>query len=198
MKNHGFTLLELLIAMAISTAALTLVTYFTLDVSNFGTTLNSRLESERELELTLRTMISEVRSMGPGENGAYDIATANSTTFTFYSDTDGDGQFEQVRYFLNGTTLQKGVIVPVGVNPPTYPAGNEVISDVVHSMVAGPVFAYYAEGLPSEIGALASPVDVANIRLITVTGTVDQDTTLPPGPTTLSANITIRNLRGDI
>jgi prepilin-type N-terminal cleavage/methylation domain-containing protein len=195
--NKGFTLIELLIAVAITSMALGFVTYFAVDVSNFGLDINNRLENERELEMTFRTMISEIRSMGPAANGAYDIATANATAFQFYTDTDGDGQFEQVRYFLTGTTLQKGITKPVG-SPATYPAGNETITDVVHHIVPGAIFTYYPTGFPSETGPLASPVDISKIRLITITGTTDVDTTKPPAPTTLSITVTIRNLRGDI
>ena len=198
MKHSGFTLIELLIAMAITALTIGFVSYFTIDVSSSSTSINIRLETQRELEMTLRTMLSEIRSMGPSANGSYDIALADATNFEFYSDIDGDGQFEQIRYFLNGTTLEKGVTKPVAGTPPTYPVANEVISDVVHYVVPGAIFAYYAEGLPSEIGALPSPVDVSKIRMVSVSGTVDEDTAHPPGPVTISINATIRNLRGEI
>ncbi len=197
MKTSGFTLIEVLVAISITSLVLVFVTYFALDISNLGVDLGNRLENERELEFTLRVMISEIRSMGPAANGAYPIAVANTTTFQFYSDIDGDGTFEQVRYFLNGTTFQKGVTHPVG-SPATYPAADEVITDMVHYMVPGTIFTYYKEGLPSEIGPLPSPIDVANIRMLTVSGTTDRDPSTPPSPVTLSISVTIRNLRGEI
>jgi len=196
--NRGFTLIEILIAMAITATSLVFVTYFTVDISNFGTDLSNRLSAEFELQLTLRAMISEIRSMGPGGNGAYPIATATTTTFTFYSDIDGDGAFEQVRYFLDGTILKKGVTDPTATEPVLYPPANEVISEVVHYMIPGTVFTYYPEGLPDEMSPLASPVDVSKVRLVKITGVVDKDTTLPPLSTTLSLTVTIRNLRGEI
>lgn len=194
----GFTLIEIIVAMAIITLSLVFVTYFTVDLSNFGTDLSNRLEAEFELQITLRSMISEIRSMGPGDNGAYPIATATGTTFTFYSDIDGDGDFEQVRYFSDGTVLKKGITDPTDTEPVLYPSANEVISEAVHHLVSGTIFSYYDEGLPSEMTPLASPVDVARVRLIQITGTVDKDTILPPLPTTLSLTVTIRNLRGEI
>ncbi|MCC6934118.1 MAG: type II secretion system protein [Candidatus Yanofskybacteria bacterium] len=197
-RTSGFTLIELLIGIALTTLALGFVTLFTLDISGFGTDLNTRLETERELDMTLRAMISEIRSMGPGENGAYPVATATGTTLTFFSDIDNDGSFEQVRYFLDGTTLKKGITEATGTEPAQYPPANEVTSEVVHWLVPGTIFTYYAAGLPSEIGPLPSPTDVAKIRLITITGTTDQDPTKPPLPSTLSITVTIRNLRGDI
>lgn len=198
MNNRGFTLIEIIIAMGLTAMTAIFVTYFMLDVTGFGTDLTNRLQTEFELQVTLRTMISEIRSMGPGGNGAYSVATASTTTFSFYSDIDGDGTFELVRYYLDGTILKKGIIHPTVTEPVTYPPANELVSEVVHYMVPGTIFTYYPEGFPDEMAALAAPVDVAKVRLIKISGTVDKDTTLPPVPTTLSISVTIRNLRGEI
>ena len=172
--------------MAIVSLAATLVAYFTIDISNFGVNLNDRLEVGRELEMTLRTMVSEIRSMGPADNGAYDIANATATSFTFFTDEDGDGRFEQIRYFLDGTTLKKGVTHSNGT-PAVYPLADEVISEAVHYIVPGAaIFTYYPEGNPASTASLSSPVDVSKIRLVVVRGTVDKDTAKAPLPTTLS------------
>jgi prepilin-type N-terminal cleavage/methylation domain-containing protein len=197
-RQRGMTLLELLIAMAISVMTIALVTYFAVDISNFGVTLNQRLDVERELELTLRTMLSEIRSSGPGDNGAYDIVTATPMTFTFYSDIDGDGKFEQVRYFLNGTTLEKGVTKSSGSNPIVYLSSDEIVTDVVHYMRNSTIFQYYAEGYAPETGPIASPIDVSAVHMVQITGTVDEDPTREPLPVTLFVYATIRNLRGEI
>ena len=198
MRSRGITLIELLVALAIVTGVITVVTSFGLDISGFGTDLNARLEGERELEATLRTMLTEVRSMGPGANGAYPIAIATDTEFSFFSDITGDGRFEQVRYFLDGTVLKKGVIEPTDSQPADYPPGDETITEVAHYLVPGAVFAYYPEGYAPETGPLPSPVIVNDIRMVSVTGTTDVDPLAPPLPATLSIDITIRNLRGEI
>lgn len=197
--QRGMTLIELLIAVAITAGALAVVTFFAIDLSNFGINLGDRLENERELELTLRTMTSELRSMGPGGNGAYPIAQASSSSFTFFSDIDADGAFEQVRYFSNGTTLQKGVTEPTSTTPVTYPPSDEIIRDVVHNITnANSIFTYYPEGYAPETGSLAVPINVALIRMLKITGTTDRDQTRPPAPSTLSIMVTIRNIRGEI
>jgi prepilin-type N-terminal cleavage/methylation domain-containing protein len=197
-SQSGFTLIEILVAVSISAMAIGVVTYFTLDLSAFGVDLGNRLEGTREVELTLRTMLSEIRSMGPGANGAYPIATATSTTFAFYSNIDSDSGFEHVRYFLEGGVIKKGVIEPVGNNPPTYPPANEVIREMAHYITSTGLFLYYAEGYPDEIGALASPVNIPNIRMVKITASTDKDASRPPLPLTLSITATIRNLRGEI
>lgn len=195
----GFTLIEILIATAIMTIVLGVVLSFTSDVASFGIDLGDRIEVERQLELTLRVMVTELRSMGPGENGAYPIALAGSDTLTFYTDVDNDQTFEQVRYFLDGTTFRKGVIEPTGGDQPTYPVASESVADVVHFMVPGQtVFTYFAEGYPNETGPLPEPTDPSLVRLVRVSGTTDKDTNVDPLPFTLSISATIRNLRGEI
>lgn len=196
--RNGFTLLELIIAMGIGTGAMVIVTLFALNLANFGLFLGDRLETERELEQTLRTFITEVRSMEPGENGAYPIADADHELFTFFSDIDTDGDAEQVRYFLSGTTLLKGTTEPSG-SPVIYNPLDEVVRDVVHYVVPGAdIFTYWDQGWIGETASLSTPVNPSFIRFIRLRATVDRDPTTPPGPSTQFIHATIRNLRGEI
>ena len=198
-SQSGFTLLEILIASGISIMAIAIVSTLALDVTGFGTSLGGRLEQEMELEPVLRQMVTEIRSMGPADNGAYPVAQAEAQTLTFYTDVDNDGKLERVRYFLDGTTLKRGVIAPTNTLPVTYPPANETVTEVVHYLVPGStIFTYYPEGYPPSLTPMPAPVEISKIRLITVTGTIDRDVNAEPGPTTLSISATIRNLRGDI
>jgi prepilin-type N-terminal cleavage/methylation domain-containing protein len=194
----GFTLIEVLIAMAIATIGITVVTYFTLDISRFGIDLGNRLETERESELLLRTILTEIRSMGPAANGAYPIATATGTSFTFYTDVDADNVLEQVRYFIDGMTLKRGVTEPSGI-PAQYPPASETIRESVHYLVAGTtVFSFYPEGDPTVTGPLSAPVNIADIRMVGISLTTDKDPAGPPLPITVAIMAMIRNLRGEI
>jgi len=196
--RQGLTLLELLISMGIAAGIMVLVTLFALDISNFGLFLGDRLETERELEQTLRTFITEVRSMEPGEDGAYAVANAQDETFTFFSDIDADGAVEQVRYFLSGTTLLKG-ITDAGGSPLSYDPTDEQVLDVVHYVVPGAaLFTYWDQGWIGEIASLSAPVDPSRVRFVRMAATVDRDPKALPGPSTQSIDVTIRNLRGEI
>ena len=196
--QRGFTLIEIVLAATISFIAIAVVSLMASDLAGFGTSLGSRLQQQRELEQFLRTIASELRSIGPAENGAYPIAQAQSQTLTFYGDIDDDGTFERVRYFLDGTTLKKGIIEPTADLPAQYPPASEAVTEIVHLMVPGTVFSYFAEGYPPEMSPLAAPVNIADIRLITASGTVDADPNVLPEPVTLNVSATIRNLRGEI
>jgi hypothetical protein len=54
----------------------------------------------------IETMVKEIRMAKEGENGAYPIEYAGDKEFIFYSDIDGDGRVERVRYFLAQTNSQ--------------------------------------------------------------------------------------------
>ncbi len=53
-------------------------------------------EARRGIEI----MVKEIRKAREGENGAYPIEYAGDKELIFYSDIDGDGKTERVRYFL--------------------------------------------------------------------------------------------------
>jgi len=53
-------------------------------------------EARRGIEI----MTKEIRGAIEGENGSYPIEYAGDKEFIFYSDIDGDGRIERVRYFL--------------------------------------------------------------------------------------------------
>jgi len=53
-------------------------------------------QAKRGVEL----MVKEIRNAREGENGTYPIEKAGDKEFIFYSDVDGDGKTERVRYFL--------------------------------------------------------------------------------------------------
>ena len=196
--RQGLTLIELLIAISISTGLILIITLFAIDITNFGLYLGDRLETERELEQMIREFVVEVRSMTTAENGSYPIAAADASSFTYFSDIDADGTIEQIRYFLNGTTLQRGLTEPSGT-PPVYDPADETVRDIVKYIVPGAdLFTYWPEGWIGETASLSSPINLSDIRLVRFKATVDKDPAVLPAGSTQSVHTTIRNLRGDI
>src|SRR3989344_8127549 len=61
--SAGFTLIEIIIAMAIFSGIVFVVSSFGLDVYDFGIFLGENLTAQQELQLTLRSMVSEMRAM---------------------------------------------------------------------------------------------------------------------------------------
>lgn len=194
--QNGFTLLEILIAISIVAVFLGVVVYFGFDITGFNSFITENIISQNELQLTLNSLVTEIRSMGPSSIGGYPLETATSSSLIFYSDIDQDGLFERVRYFLTGATLMKGVIKPAG-SPLAYNLTDEKTTEAVHYVISDPssIFKYY--GFESVVGdpPLSFPINPALVRSIRAELTTDRDIQSQPGAVTFSVFATIRNLR---
>ncbi len=193
MKN-GFTLIEILIAIAIFSGIVFVISSFGLDVYDFGIFLGENLTAQQELQLTLRSMVSEMRAMTQSVGGAYPIESASQNSIVFYSDSDGDGFTERIRYFLDGNILKRGIIKPTG-NPLSY-SGTEDIREAVHNIYlsAGNIFGYYDVGYNGTQSELSFPVNIPLVRLIKAKLTVDPNPADPSSRVNFSAEVNIRNL----
>lgn len=196
-KISGFTLMEILISIAILTGITLFISYFSLDVSNFAGFFSESIATQQEIQQTLKILKTEVRSMGSANNGSYAVESASANSFIFFSDFDGDGLFERIRYYLEDNTLKKGVIKPTG-NPLVYLTSDEKVSESVHYIIPNPppIFTYYPKDSDINGTALTAPIDPALVRLIKVNLTADENPQKPPGPANISIFISIRNLRG--
>ncbi len=199
-KKNGFTLVETLVSLSIFILIMMVVSTFAVNIFSFNRIAFTGFSGEDEARKIIRPMAGEIRSLSPSSIGAYPIETVTASTFTFYADTNNDGLKERVRYFTSGNILKKGVITPTG-NPLTYNAGNEVITDVVHGVLnPSSVFSYYDSNYDGTAGyaALTNPVDPSLVRLIKVTVTVDSNGSIAPGPTTISTQVSPRNLKSNL
>lgn len=195
--NKGFTILEVLISIAIFTAILGIVLSLGFNISDYNTFLSENMYSQNEVELTLSAMAPEIRSMGPSNTGAFSLELAAPTSLTFYSDIDQDGLFERVRYFMSGTTLMKGIVKPSG-SPLSYNLAAERTTESVHGVILGNpavIFSYYAKKMTDNDPAMAQPVNPSLIKSIRVQVTADSNGQPEPGPVMFVTFTTIRNLQ---
>ncbi|MBI2065410.1 MAG: prepilin-type N-terminal cleavage/methylation domain-containing protein [Candidatus Yanofskybacteria bacterium] len=198
-KNSGFTLIEIIIAISILSGIIFVVSMFGLDIFDLQIFLGDIFVVQQEITATLTEMGIEVRAMGPSANGSYPVESASTTSFVYYSDMDGDGSFERIRYFVVGNVLRKGVIKPVG-NPATYPLADEVTRDVVRDLILPPVadqplFSYHDGNYTGTQEPMSEPVDINRIRLIKVVITADKTPQDNLGRFDYSSLMLIRNLR---
>lgn len=193
--QRGFTLMELVITMGITTLMAAFFVMLARDTTDSTLRFSSQLITQQAIEQTLQLIVPEIRSIAQGIDGAYPVSTATTSTFAFYSDIDVDGKFDKVRYFMSSSsTLSKGVIKPVGS---TYPTSSEQIVDLVAGIVPGTaIFAYYdSSATSSASSALPLPVDVLRVKTVKVTIIADQGTPGHPSLVGSETSATIRNLR---
>ena len=190
-------MIELLFGISIFVLVMGALTFFARNIWVYNSYVSVGLNDVNNGRSALKTMVAEIRTASTADTGAYVIALATSASFTFYSDIDNDGLKEKVRYFVNGSTLQKGVIKPTGI-PLTYNAANEKITILIPYVTNASIFDYYDKNYDGTGAALTSPVNIALIRLVKITVNIDKDPNQAPVTTVLSTQVSIRNLKDNL
>lgn len=194
-RSHigGYTLVEMIIVIGITLSVMLVVmnsvlTFYRLNTNTFEQTVQVD-QARRGVEYLVR----DVREAAYADDGAFPIIATGTTSVSFYSDTDRDASAERIRYFLDGTTLKKGVTNAVG-SPPAY-TDTEQISTVAEYIRNAqqniPVFRFY-NASSTEVAAGAT---TSAVRFITVDLVVNVDVNRLPGQFTLHSSAMIRNLK---
>jgi hypothetical protein len=172
---------------------------FAVDVFGLNSFTTGSLTVSQDARNLLRIMTREIRAAAPSENGAFPLVAVSSSTISFYSDVDGTGQRDLVRYYLSSTTLIKGVIAPTG-SPLSYVAGNEqtsiVMSDVRNGTTS--IFTYYDNTYAGTSSPLSYPVAIQSVRLVRIDLTLDANADRSPDKKTFTTQVSIRNLKDNL
>ncbi|MBY0110883.1 type II secretion system GspH family protein [Patescibacteria group bacterium] len=189
---RGFTLTETLVVIAIvSTAGLALTTalvdFYRQNAYLFEST--SALENSRR---ALSTSVENLREATYGEDGAYPLIAAATSSVTFHADIDADNSVERVRFFISNGTFYRTTTNPGG-NPPSYTGQTAATSTViayVRNATSTPFFRYF-----DATGAeLATPIDIGSVTQVLVRVDIDLNPNRAPEIFTLSGRATLRNV----
>lgn len=143
----------------------------------------------------LTVTIENLREASYGEDGSYPIASAATSTITFYADVDQDGPVERIRVYLNNGTMYRGVTNAAG-NPRTYAGQTESVQTVigfVRNSTSTPLFIYRDENGTQ----LTAPIDISRVAQVTMDIRVDLNPQRAPNVYNLSGSATLRNLIED-
>lgn len=198
--QNGFTLAELVIVIGISSIILMTMFNFGAEIFSFNARSSSNLTAQNDARRVLKVMIKELRSTSPSSAGAYPLAAVGTSSITFFSNVDSDVQKEQVRYFLQGTTLRRGVINPSG-NPITYNSGSEVVTTLipnVRNATSTSIFSYFTGSFTGTSTALVQPVSPTAVRFVHIYVTLDPDPIKSTGPLEVESQVTLRNLKDNL
>lgn len=169
--STGFTLVEILVVLGILSIIAWSFWQFGADIFIKNYFFQASFSAEQETKATMKKIIRELRSAGQAITGDYVISQASATELIFFSDVDGDGLRERLRYFVDGQTLKRSVTSPSG-QPYSYNPTTEKIYTAVRYLVTDnqPVFIYYDGSFDnaSSTQALAEPIDIAKIRLVEI------------------------------
>ena len=197
--HKGFTLIETLVAMSIGVIIMIAIGTFARNIFFNNSVQSGSFSTAQDARNITRTMVSELRGASPGSDGSYPIVAAGTSTITFFSDINGDGLKEKIRYYLATTTLKKGVITPTG-SPLAY-TGSEVTSILAYNVrntASTSILNYYDDNFTGTSSPLTQPVDVSTVRLVQVNLILDADPNRSPLPRTYTSAATLRNLKDNL
>lgn len=197
MKHRpGYTLLELVISMTVMVVIFTVVSIAVINVLRENRARNAQIDATNQAMNIVRSLTSIIRETQYSPTGAYPIVAANDTSITFFAPLGGGSTIQHIRLFKNGTTLQQGVIQPVG-SPVTYPTNQEVVSTLmtgVRNSGSQPLFQYYNKNYTGSQAAM-SPVSIVDIRLIKISVIYDKDPAQSPAANTIELQAQLRNVK---
>ncbi len=193
--RRGFTLAEVLVVIAILSMVSIALSTAIVQTYKGNAYVFEAASSVDNARRGIGDALKYLREATQGEDGSYPIATAATSSITFYADVDDDFPVERVRVYLLSGTLYRGV-TNVSGSPPSYTGQPEVIETVVgyvRNDASSPLFTYY----DSNGALLASPVNVADVAFITMDIRVDLNPTRAPNVYTLTGSASLRNLYTD-
>lgn len=189
--HRGFTLAETVVVIAIvsvvSLAVMNLITFF-YKSNAYVFQQTAALDSAHR---GISQSFKNIREASYGDDGAFPIGLAATSSITFYADVDNDGPIERVRVYLQGATLYRGITNSTG-SPPSYTGQTETLSTIATTVVnatSTPIFRYYdAAGVE-----LTAPINVSDIASISTELSVDLNPSRAPDIFTLRESATLRN-----
>jgi len=196
-NKQGMSMLEVIVVMAIlgivSIGASTLI----IQGIRSNDVIWEQLTTQSDGRRVLHNIISDVRKAEESSIGSFPLVTVDENELIVYSNIDSDSLRERVHYWLDGTTLKRGIIKPAG-NPLSY-TQIESIDDIAHNVVnineGIPLFTYFDEGYTGTQDALVQPVSLTDVRMIQIQLELEKDADKTPVPLHLESKFNIRNLK---
>lgn len=197
MNKKGFTMLELLVALGISSLIMMSVAWLVIHGFRYNAIIWEQLKTQSDGRRVLRETVDVVRKAEQSSIGSYPIANAGAYDLTVYSNIDSDSYREKARFWLDGNTLKRNTVKPSG-NPLSYSGAGQTVDlahDVVNIVKGEATFSYFDENYTGVEAPMAQPVDTTKIRIIRVRLELEKDPTETPKPLRVESTVQVRNLK---
>lgn len=191
--RRGYTLIEAIVSMAIIAMAFTLTTMALSQLLQNTKTRSNQATALAQVTNVIAYAVTLLREAQPSPSSAYPIVAASSTSLTFYASQSGT-TIQQYRFFLNGTTLQQGVIQPTGSGSSTTYTGSELVTTLLTNVSSSSIFSYFGSSYTGSQAAM-NPIALNTIRFVKMDVTFNPAANLAPGPYTVSVAAELRNLK---
>lgn len=198
MSTRGISALEIVITVGLSIILLSALLRFLVAGFPIARITILQTNSTETARTQLRRISDSLRQIRYSDTGAYPLLEMLPQRMIFYANVDGDPAVERVRYELDGTNLERGVVNPSGV-PIVYDADSEEVSIVARSIQNGsdPIFSYFNGDYPEDTTPL-TPADVTDVKYVQFNLVIDSDPAQDPEAVTVQSQVQLRNLKTNL
>ncbi len=156
----AFTLLETIIALFIFSFILVSLFVVILNFSDYYTFIVLEMIKRADVDLTLKEIENELRSVVYSKKGSYPLEIIKPTEIIFYKDIENDGNPEKINYFVMDNSLHKYVFLfnTTTLNYESSPAINRIL---VKNLSTSSIFKYYDKNFQETS-------NIADVRIIKV------------------------------
>jgi type IV pilus assembly protein PilW len=164
-NSHGFTLIELMVAMAIASIVMAAIVATYVSHTRSQLTQQATVDMHQNGRAAMLMMTSEIRMAGYDPTGSANatVITATANDFRFQIDADEDGAIasgnEDIEYALSGTDLGRQTRTPLGAS------GLQPVAENIDALE----FIYFDENMNRFIPTAGNSSDLARVRLVQVT-----------------------------
>jgi type II secretory pathway pseudopilin PulG len=145
----GLTIVEILIAVFIFGLIVAAISLFVTRGTTSSRSIVQQARTVEDARVNLNRIQDLIRNAQYPNPTTDWLATASDNELVFYANADGDIEIEKIRYSLNGTDLERGVIQPDANG--NYPSASEEVTVIARSLqnqLAGqPLFTYVVENI---------------------------------------------------
>jgi hypothetical protein len=147
----------------------------------------------------MNKIVSYLRRIRQGDDGAYAIKSANDNDLVVFCDYNKDEITERIHLYKSGANILMGVTVPTVSIPKTYPTGDQTtvtITSYVMNDASSPIFSYYNADYPADTvnNPMITPASVADIRLVKINLSINSNPNRFPNNIDLQSFVEMRNL----
>lgn len=191
--KKGMTLIECVVWIAVLISAMlalsSAVLYFYRTNQYVVQSAVAIASAQHAMDIAVRA----IRTASYSNTGAYPIISIAPNQISFYANvTPNDTNFQQVRFFTQGTSLEEGIIEPSG-DPPSYSNPETItnLSNYVQNIPdATSTFVYYDQS-GNQINDYSK---FGNVRFVVINIVVDVATSTLPVQLILNSSAALRNL----
>jgi len=199
--NTGFTLIETLTTIAIFLVMIGGISLLFKTIFSGSVQEQSALSTVDQARIVESKFTNELRNANYGIDGSFPLNQASTSQIIFYTTFGGSSTTpNRIRYFLSGSSLMKGVIIPSG-SPLSYTATSEVLSTVVTgvSNTSTPEFSYYNGNYAGTSSPLTQPVNVNQVTFVMMNLLIQkQDVRNATTTFSISGGAAIRSLKTNL